>query len=157
MLTQRPLRADAEEWTFVRRHPLIGEREPPADTVAGIVPVELIADVMEFGCLPQLGLVHSTHERFDGSGYPDGLAGEQIPLGARIIAVCDAFTAMTFPRPYAPQLPVTQAIAELRNCAGSQFDPAVVDALTNLVIGLPWPPAAATANASHRDPVPDRT
>jgi HD-GYP domain-containing protein (c-di-GMP phosphodiesterase class II) len=63
---------------------------------------------------------------------------------------------MTFPHPYAPQLPVPEAIAELRNCAGAQFDPAVVDALANLVIGLPWPPTPATANASHMDPLPNR-
>ncbi|MDF2743067.1 MAG: metal-dependent phosphohydrolase, partial [Actinomycetia bacterium] len=84
------------------------------------------------------------------------VAGDQIPLGARIIAVCDAFTAMTFPRPYAPQLTVPQAIAELRNCAGSQFDPRVVEALANLVVGLTWPPERSTANASNLDPVPDR-
>jgi len=101
--------------------------------------------------------VHSAHERFDGGGYPGGLAGQQIPLGARIITVCDTFTAMTFLRPHAAQLTVPEAVTELRNCAGSQFDPAVVDAIANLVIGLPWPPAAATANASHRDPVPDRS
>ena len=84
------------------------------------------------------------------------MAGDQIPLGARIIAVCDAFTAMTFPRSYAPQLTVPQAIDELRRCAGTQFDPAVVDALANLVIGLAWPPERSTAHASNLDPVPDR-
>jgi diguanylate cyclase (GGDEF)-like protein len=136
----KPGPLDAEEWEFVRRHPLIGER--------------IIAAAPALA--PAAKLVHSTHERFDGSGYPDGLAGDQIPLGARIITVCDAFTAMTFPRPYAPQLPVTQAIAELWNCADAQFDPAVVDALANLVIGLPWPPAPATATTSPFDPVPDR-
>jgi diguanylate cyclase (GGDEF)-like protein len=139
-LLHKPGPLDAEESAFVRRHPLIGER--------------IIAAAPALA--PAARLVHSTHERFDGSGYPDGLAGDQIPLGARIIAVCDAFTAMTFPRPYAPQLTVTQAIAELRNCAGTQFDPGVVDAIANLVIGLPWPPAPATATTSHSDPVPDR-
>jgi diguanylate cyclase (GGDEF)-like protein len=139
-LLHKPGPLDPEEWTFVRRHPLIGER------IIGAAPA----------LAPAARLVHSTHERFDGAGYPDGLAGDQIPLGARIIAVCDAFTAMTFPRPYAPQLPVSEAIAELRDCAGSQFDPAVVDALANLVIGLAWPPEQATARASNLDPVPDR-
>jgi diguanylate cyclase (GGDEF)-like protein len=139
-LLHKPGPLDAEEWAFVRRHPLIGER------IIGAAPA----------LAPAARLVHSTHERFDGSGYPDGLTGDQIPLGARIIAVCDAFTAMTFPRPYAPQLTVTQAIAELRNCAGTHFDPAVVDAIANLVIGLPWPPAPATATTGHIDPVPDR-
>jgi len=140
-LLHKPGPLDPEEWTFVRRHPLIGER------IIGAAPA----------LAPAARLVHSTHERFDGSGYPDGLAGGQIPLGARIIAVCDAFTAMTFPRAYAAQLPVSQAIAELRNCAGSQFDPAVVDALTNLVIGLVWPPERSTASDSHLDRATDRT
>jgi two-component system, cell cycle response regulator len=139
-LLHKPGPLDAEEWAFVRRHPLIGE------CIIGAAPA----------LAPAARLVHATHERFDGSGYPDGLAGQQISLEARIIAVCDAFTAMTFPRPYAPQLTVPEAIAELRNCAGSQFDPAVVNAIANLVIGLTWPPAPATANASHRDLVPDR-
>ena len=139
-LLHKPGPLDAEEWAFIRRHPLIGER--------------IIAAAPALA--PAARLVHSTHERFDGSGYPDGLAGDQIPLGARIITVCDAFTAMTFPRPYAPQLPVTEAIAELRNCAGTQFDPAVVDALANLIVGLTWPPDRATASAGHLDRVPDR-
>jgi HD-GYP domain-containing protein (c-di-GMP phosphodiesterase class II) len=98
--------------------------------------------------------VHATHERFDGSGYPDGLVGEQIPLGARIIAACDAFTAMTYPRAYAPQLAVPAAVAELRGCAGSLFDPAVVDALANLVIGLPWPPERPAPGDSVLDRPP---
>jgi HD-GYP domain-containing protein (c-di-GMP phosphodiesterase class II) len=64
---------------------------------------------------------------------------------------------MTFPRAYAPQLPVSQAIAELRNCAGSQFDPAVVDAIANLVIGLVWPPERSTASDSHLERAMDRS
>jgi len=140
-LLHKPGPLDPEEWAFVRRHPLIGER--------------IIAAAPALA--PAARLVHSTHERFDGSGYPDGLAGQQIPLGARIIAVCDAFTAMTFPRTYAPQLTVPEAIAELRGCAGTQFDPTVVDALANLVVGLEWPPERSTASASTDDRVPDRS
>jgi HD-GYP domain-containing protein (c-di-GMP phosphodiesterase class II) len=89
---------------------------------------------------------------------PDGLAGQQIPMGARMIAVCDAFTAMTFPRPYAAQLTVAKAFAELRRGAGTQFDPAVLDALSNLVIRLEWPPQRSTANANtdNADRVGDR-
>ena len=64
----------------------------------------------------------------DGTGYPDRLAGEEIPLGARIVAVCDAFHAMTSMRPYSPARRVEEALAELRRCAGAQFDPVVVDA-----------------------------
>ncbi len=74
-------------------------------------------------------LVRSAHERWDGHGYPDGLAGEEIPLGARIICACDAFHAMTSTRPYRPAMPLHEALAELERNAGTQFDPAVVDAL----------------------------
>jgi diguanylate cyclase (GGDEF)-like protein len=124
----KPGPLDPDEWAFVRRHPLIGER------IIGAAPALAAA----------AKLVRSTHERFDGDGYPDGLAGEQIPLGARVIAVCDAFTAMTSTRPYAPRLTVPQALAELRQGAGSQFDPAVVEAVSELLVELVWPtdPAA---------------
>jgi two-component system cell cycle response regulator len=74
-------------------------------------------------------LVRSSAERYDGSGYPDGLTGEAIPLGSRIIAVAVAFAALTAQRPYRPALTPGEALAELRRCAGSQFDPAVVEAL----------------------------
>ena len=74
-------------------------------------------------------LVRASHEHFDGTGYPDGLRGEDIPLGARIIAVCDAFDAMIAHRALpAARSPAEAALAELRRCAGSQFDPAVVQA-----------------------------
>jgi diguanylate cyclase (GGDEF)-like protein len=139
-LLHKPGPLDAEEWAFVRRHPLIGER------IIGAAPA--LAGAAK--------LVHATHERFDGSGHPDGLAGDQIPLGARIIAVCDAFTAMTFPRFYAPQLTVPQALEELRRCAGTQFDPTVVDVLANLIVGLAWPPERSSASAGINDRVPDR-
>jgi two-component system, cell cycle response regulator len=120
--------------------PLIGER------IIGAAPA-LVAVAK---------LVGATHERLDGTGYPNGLQGDQSPLGARIIAVCDAFTAMAFPRTYAAQLPVTQAIAELWTCADSHFDPAVVDTLANLVLGLAWPPEQSTASSNILDRVPDR-
>jgi two-component system cell cycle response regulator len=125
-ILHKPGPLDPEEWTFVRRHPLIGER------IIGAAPALAAA----------AKLVRSTHERLDGNGYPDGLAGDQIPLGARVIAVCDAFTAMTSPRPYAPQLNVPQALTELRQGAGSQFDPTVVDALSELAVELIWPTEA---------------
>jgi HD-GYP domain-containing protein (c-di-GMP phosphodiesterase class II) len=68
------------------------------------------------------------HERWDGTGYPDRLAGERIPLGARIIFVADAFDAMTSDRVYRRRLDTAEALAELERCAGTQFDPAVVEA-----------------------------
>jgi diguanylate cyclase (GGDEF)-like protein len=99
------------EWAFIRRHTVIGER------IAGAAPaLRRVAS-----------LVRSTHENMDGSGYPDGLAGEQIPLGSRIIYVCDAFDAMTTDRVYCAAMDEEEALAELRRCAGTQFDPEVVE------------------------------
>jgi HD-GYP domain-containing protein (c-di-GMP phosphodiesterase class II) len=72
-------------------------------------------------------IVRATHERWDGAGYPDGLAGTEIPLAARIIAVCDAYSAMTTQRPYRIPVAREQAFAELRGSAGTQFDPEVVE------------------------------
>jgi two-component system, cell cycle response regulator len=135
----KPGPLDPQDWAFVRRHPLVGER------IIGAAPA--LAGAAK--------LVRSTHERIDGSGYPDGLAGDQIPLGARVIAVCDAFTAMTSPRPYAARFTIPEAIAELRQCAGTQFDPAVVDAFSELVVELVWPPEASTATSGNLDPLRD--
>jgi HD-GYP domain-containing protein (c-di-GMP phosphodiesterase class II) len=100
-----------DEWEFVRRHPVIGERILAAAPALGQV----------------ARLVRSTHERFDGTGYPDRLTGHEIPLGARIIAVCDAFDAMTSERGHAPVMTVDEALRELLRCAGTQFDPEVVE------------------------------
>jgi diguanylate cyclase (GGDEF)-like protein len=138
-ILHKPGPLDSQEWAFVRRHPLIGER------IIGAAPA-LAAPAK---------LVRSTHERLDGNGYPDGLAGDQIPLGARIIAVCDTFTAMTASRPYAAQLTVPEAIAELRQCAGTRFDPAVVDAFSELIVELVWPPQPSPVTADNVDHVRD--
>ena len=73
--------------------------------------------------------MRSSHERWDGGGYPDGLAGASIPLEARIVCACDAWSAMTTDRPYRNALPEDLAIEELRTCAGTHFDPRVVEAL----------------------------
>ena len=101
------------ESELIRGHPLAG---------AGIIAsAPALASVA--------ALVRSSYERFDGSGYPDGLAGEAIPLGSRIIAVCVAFSALTSNRPYRPARSPEEALAELRRCAGTQFDPRVVEAL----------------------------
>jgi two-component system, cell cycle response regulator len=77
--------------------------------------------------------VRSSHERFDGQGYPDGLVGADIPLGARIIAVCDAYDAMRSSRPYRQAMSLEGTVAELRHCAATQFDPALVDAFCAVV------------------------
>jgi two-component system cell cycle response regulator len=135
-LLDKPAPLDDQEWAFLRRHPLIGER------IIGAAPA----------LAPAAKLVRATHERFDGSGYPDGLTSQQIPLGARIIAVCDAFTAMTSPRPYAPQRTVPEALAELRRYAGSQFDPTVVELFSELIVELVWPPERSAATAGNVGP-----
>jgi two-component system cell cycle response regulator len=77
--------------------------------------------------------VRSSHEWFDGAGYPDALAGAEIPLGARIIAVCDAFDAMVSDRPYSARKTTGGALAELRRCAGTQFDPAIVPVFEQVI------------------------
>jgi diguanylate cyclase (GGDEF)-like protein len=104
---------DEDEWAFVRKHTLIGQRILAASpALVGIARV-----------------VRSTHERWDGAGYPDELCGEDIPLAARIIHACDAYVAMTDSRPYATGTTPELAARELRRCAGTQFDPAVVEAI----------------------------
>ena len=84
---------------------------------------------------PVARLVRSSHERYDGHGYPDGRAGDDIPVGARIIAVCDAYHAMTTDRPYRQGISSPAAIAELRREAGHQFDPGVVEIFCELTAG----------------------
>jgi diguanylate cyclase (GGDEF)-like protein len=116
-ILDKPGALDPIEWSFMRRHPLIGER------------ILMAAPALR----PVARLVRSSHERWDGSGYPDGLHGEEIPLGARVVAVCDAFDAMTNERPYREPVSDPDAIAELRRCAGTQFDPVVVDAFCRVI------------------------
>ncbi len=113
----KPGPLDDDEWAFMRRHTLIGQR------IIAAAPSLAVA----------AGLVRASHERWDGGGYPDALVAEKIPFGARIIAVCDAFDAMISRRPYAPPMTTDDAGAELRRCAGTQFDPAVVDAFERVL------------------------
>lgn len=114
-----PLRDD--EWAIVRRHTIIGER-----IVAATATLRPVADV-----------VRAVRERYDGGGYPDGLAGAEIPLASRIIAVCDAYRAMRVDRNYASAVSEEVALQELRHNAGSQFDPRVVSALEAVVRRAP--------------------
>jgi len=111
LLKPGPLTDD--EWRFVRRHPLIGER------ILSSAPA--LAKVSR--------LVRSTQERMDGMGYPDRLFGEEIPLGSRIIGTCAAFVAMTSELAHSAARTPEEAVVELRRCAGSQFDTDVVEAL----------------------------
>ena len=105
------------EWAFVRMHPQVGAR-----IMRSAPSLRAAAD-----------LVEASHERVDGTGYPAGLRGDQVPLGARIVSVCDAFDAMVSGRPYEPARSVSAAIRELKSNAGTQFDPMVVDRLVKLV------------------------
>jgi HD-GYP domain-containing protein (c-di-GMP phosphodiesterase class II) len=94
------------------------------------------------GMLADVGrVVRSCHEWWDGSGYPDGLAGTAIPVPARIICACDAFSAMTTNRPYREARGVREAVQELERCAGSQFDPAVIEALVRVIDGAASSPS----------------
>jgi two-component system cell cycle response regulator len=105
-----------QEWAVMRTHTEIGARI--------IAAAPALADVAS--------LVRSHHERYDGSGYPDGLSGERIPLGACILAVCDAFVAMMRKRPFIDAITVVEAIAELQRGSGSQFHPRVVEAFQDV-------------------------
>jgi putative nucleotidyltransferase with HDIG domain len=119
-LINKPGALTADERSLVETHAALGE--------------EMLARVG--GLLGQVGrIVRSHHERWDGGGYPDQLAGDDIPLVARIVSCCDAFNAMTTDRPYRRALPLETAIAELESQAGAQFDPTVVAALVEIVRG----------------------
>ena len=113
----KPGPLDEHEWAFIRQHTLIGERIiAAAPALARVAPI-----------------VRASHERWDGRGYPDGTEGDHIPLGARIVAVADAYDAMVADRPYEPARTSEAALTELCRCAGSQFDPAVVAVFCEVV------------------------
>ena len=112
-ILRKPGKLSDEEWVEMRKHPEIGRQI--LDQVGGA-----------FSHMSNIVAAH--HERWDGFGYPNGLSGEDIPLGARIITVVDAYDAMTERRVYREPLPVEAARAELRRCSGQQFDPRVVEA-----------------------------
>jgi putative two-component system response regulator len=117
----KPGPLDAEEWEVMRAHPLLG--------------VQMVAGIKSLGGAVEVIRCH--HERWDGKGYPTGLAGEAIPAGARVFSVADAFDAMTSDRRYRKAIPFDQACQKIADGAGSQFDPMVVDAFTTIVPDLP--------------------
>jgi putative nucleotidyltransferase with HDIG domain len=123
----KPGELDDEELAQIREHPKLGARI-------------LLRIASLRGALPYV-LYH--HERWDGSGYPTGRSGEQIPLEARVLAVADAFDAMTSDRPYRPALDRDEALAEVGRCAGTQFDPEIVRVFLELFVEPAELPAAA--------------
>jgi two-component system cell cycle response regulator len=125
----KPGPLSAEEWDLMRTHTLIGER------MLSVAPA----------LAPVARLVRASHERWDGGGYPDGLVGAEIPVGARIIAICDAFEAMIEERPYRAPVSPAAALAELRAHSGSQFDPELIELFAEVLSTEP-----SVAVAAHR-------
>jgi putative nucleotidyltransferase with HDIG domain len=124
-IIHKPGKLNDAEWAIMREHTVFGE--------------QMLRQVG--GTLSSVGrVVRHSHERYDGSGYPDGLAGEEIPIEARIVCACDAFNAMTTNRPYRRAMALKDALAELERCSASHFDPRVVEAL--LAELAEHPPAA---------------
>ena len=118
----KPGKLTADEYDAMKNHPVRGHEI--------VAEIDLLQDALA-------GIRHH-HERMDGSGYPDGLSGDQIPLVARIIMVCDAFDSMTSTRAYRKPMTMSEALSELRRCAASQFDPAAIDALETALAKHPW-------------------
>jgi len=116
-ILDKPGRLTESEFAILKRHPEIGSQ------------------ILGAACWGQrvIDIVRNHHEHYDGSGYPDRLRGTEISLGARIVAVADAFDAITGPRPYRVARSIQQALEELRRCSGTQFDPTVVDAMMRLM------------------------
>ncbi len=138
-ILQKPGPLTPEEFAIMREHPVIGER------IVASVPF-----------LAPLGpIIRAEHERWNGTGYPDGLKGEEIPIEARIIHACDAFHAMASDRAYRKALPIEQIVAEFRRETGQQFDPRVVDVMLDLIEHEP--PHIAAASEAIGLPTPDAT
>ena len=129
-ILNKPSRLTEDEFGVMAEHTIIGER---------------IISRIDY-LLPIATVIRSAHERWDGKGYPDGIASEEIPLGARILFACDAFHAMTSDRPYRKALPEAEALNELRDHAGSQFDPKVIEAFLE---AYPFEEAAEVGQFSH--------
>lgn len=136
-IIDKPGRLDADEWALMKTHTIEGQRM--LDRVGGV--------------LGDVGVVvRASHEHFDGTGYPDGLLGDEIPIEARIITACDAFSAMTTDRSYRKSIGLSAAAAELHRCSGTQFDPTVVAVLTGLI--APIVAAAPKSETDRQMPLP---
>jgi diguanylate cyclase (GGDEF)-like protein len=133
VVLNKPGPLDESEWSLMREVPLAGER--------------ILRSVPGLGVAARV--VRHVHELRDGSGHPDGLAGDQIPLGSRVIAACDAYHAMTSPRPWRPAMAHEQAVHELLEGSDSQFDPEIVEVLVGHVNGLRQASAYVVASAAH--------
>jgi putative nucleotidyltransferase with HDIG domain len=137
-IINKPGKLDQKEWAIVKMHTIEGQRM--LETVGGL--------------MRSVGrIVRSSHERWDGAGYPDGLRGEEIPLESRIVSACDAFDAMTTNRSYRKGMSLDVAVAELTANSGTQFDPAVVAAVLE-ALERPSPSSAAAARHSGATAVP---
>jgi diguanylate cyclase (GGDEF)-like protein len=133
-ILRKPGPLSEDDWVFIHRHTLVGQR------ILAVAPM-----------LSRVGeIVRATHERWDGGGYPDRLEGEEIPLAARIIMVCDAYTAMTADRSYRRRIEPCEAIEELRRCAGTQFDPEIVPLLVAALLAQERAAAATVSRPETR-------
>jgi len=122
-ILNKPGALTVEEYSVMQQHPVVGEGIcQPLRSAQAVLPA-----------------IRHHHERWDGAGYPDHLAGEQIPLDARIIAIVDAYDAMTSDRPYRSGMPVERALAELQENRGPQWDPALIELFVPLVPQLNAP------------------
>ena len=138
-ILNKPGKLDDEEWKLMRQHPEIGER--------------ILRAIPGLGSIARI--VRHEHESFDGSGYPDALVGDQIPIGSRIILACDAYHAMITDRPYRKGMSHREAVDELARCAGKQFDPDVTGILIGYLHGLRQTGQAehlVTAEPTHEAP-----
>jgi len=113
----KPGKLTRREWVVVREHPVVASNI--------IKKIKLLDELVS--------IVRHHHERFDGGGYPDGIKHDEIPLEARLLAVADSFEAMTSERPYRSAMSKQKAIAELKRCPGTQFDPAIVNAFLKTI------------------------
>jgi putative nucleotidyltransferase with HDIG domain len=136
-ILQKPSRLSSDEFTIIKTHTALG------------------AEFLEtcHGLRHLAPFIKYHHERWDGGGYPDGLHGEEIPLEARILAVCDAVDAMASDRPYQPAMPLDGIVAELERCAGTQFDSAAVQAFIRVAergeyLEYPFNPTSSTSSSS---------